>query len=182
MINFFLLDLQSLCYCVSMTLRHCDFCEIVAGRAPAKIEHEWSDAIAIHTIRPKTTGHLLVLPKKHVQDANEDPDLAAAVMKRAASIATPPAHINTNMGGAAAQTIFHLHYHIIPRRRNEEVRLSWFKPWDNSPLDRRCSSTPNERHGLSFSAELNITWKTLMMKTDLSLPTNLRKLLPWQND
>jgi histidine triad (HIT) family protein len=163
-----------------MTLRHCDFCEIVAGRAPAKIEHEWPDALAIHTIRPKAPGHLLVLPKKHVQDANEDPVLAAAVMRRAASIALPPAHIHTNLGGAAAQTIFHLHYHIIPRKRNEEVRLSWFKPWDNSPLDRQCNLTSNERLGLSFSTELNLTWKTLTMKTEISLPESLKKLLPWR--
>jgi len=157
----------------------CTFCNIVAGTEPAKIEYEWRDALAIHTNRPKAPGHLLVIPKKHVQDANEDPDVAAMVMRRAAEIAKPPSHIHTNLGGAAAQTIFHLHYHIIPRKAGEEVRLSWFKPWEPHPLDRNCNqeSTLNEKHGLSFSTELNLTSKMLSMKTDLSLPPSMRKLL-----
>lgn len=157
----------------------CTFCDIVEGRASAKIEHEWPDALAIHTNRPKAPGHLLVLPKRHVQDANEDPDLAAKVMRRAAEIAKPPAHISTNMGGAAAQTIFHLHYHIIPRKANEEVRISWFKPWEPHPLDRDCNqkSILSEKHGPSFSTELNLTLKTISMKTDLSLPTSIKQLL-----
>ena len=157
--------------------RHCDFCEIVAGRAPARIEHEWPDALAIHTIKPKVPGHLLVLPKKHVQDANEDPDIAAAVMRRAASIALPPAHISTNLGGAAAQTIFHLHYHIIPREAGKDVPISWFRGWSNSPWDRKCQkSTPSEKLGPSFSTELKLTWKTLSLKTNISLPKNIEKV------
>lgn len=157
----------------------CVFCEILEGRAPAKIEHEWSDAIAIHTNRPKTEGHLLVIPRKHVQDANEDPETAAKAMKRAAEIAKPPSHIHTNLGGAAAQTVFHLHYHIIPREPNKEVNLSWFKPWDRHPLDRKCSqkSTTSEKHGLSFSTELKVMSKTLSLSTEVSLTKSIGKLL-----
>lgn len=157
----------------------CTFCDIVAGKEMAKIEHEWPDALAIHTNRPKAPGHLLVLPKKHVQDAAEDPEVAAMVMRRAAEIAKPPSHISTNMGGAAAQTIFHLHYHIIPRKAHEEVKVSWFRPWDSHPLDRDCNQkqTSNAKHGLSFSTELSLTSKTLSMKTALSLPTSIRGLL-----
>jgi histidine triad (HIT) family protein len=155
----------------------CVFCEILEGKAPAKIEHEWPDAIAIHTIKPKVEGHLLVIPRKHVQDANEDPETAARVMRRAAEIAKPPSHIHTNLGGAAAQTVFHLHYHIIPRVPNQEVRLSWFKPWDRHPLDRNCDqkSTLREKLGLSFSMELRVMSKTLSTKTEVSLTKSTTK-------
>lgn len=158
--------------------RACEFCDIVAGKAPARVEHEWPDAIAIHTHRPKSPGHLLVLPKKHIQDANEDPDIAAATMRRAAAIAIPPCHLSTNLGGAAAQTVFHLHFHIIPRVEGQEVRVSWFQGWNNHRLDRRIlSSTPNEKRGPSFSTELSLTSKTLSMRTDLSLPKSMKELL-----
>jgi len=179
-VDLVLAELCLLCYSDGMRLQtSCVFCEIIAGRSPAKVEHEWRDALAIHTIKPKVPGHLLVIPKKHVQDANENPEVAAMVMRRAAEIAKPPSHIHTNLGGAAAQTVFHLHYHIIPRIPGEEVQLSWFKPWKPNPLDRNCNqeSTQSEKLGLSFSTELNLTWKMLSMKTDLSLPTNMKKLL-----
>ncbi len=158
----------------------CVFCEIVAGKAPAKVEHEWPDALAIHNTRPKVPGHLLVIPKRHIQDANEDPEVAAMIMRRAASIAAPPSHIHTNIGSAAAQTVFHLHYHIIPRTPNEAVPISWFKPWAENPaVDRnKCqNSTPNAKLGLSFSTELNLSSRTLTTMTEISLPKSLKGLL-----
>jgi histidine triad (HIT) family protein len=152
------------------TMRRCDFCEIVAGTAPAKIEHEWPDALAIHTIRPKAPGHLLVIPKVHIQDASEDPYIAGRVMKRAAEIAKPPCHLNTNLGGAAAQTVFHMHIHVIPRKANQEVKISWFKPWEEHPLDRRCEEKKSsEKLGISSSWELEIMSRRISMKTDVSL-------------
>jgi histidine triad (HIT) family protein len=159
--------------------RPCVFCEIIAGRAPAQVEHEWPDAIAIHTIKPKAPGHLLVIPKVHIQDAHEDPQLAGRVLSYAAEIAQPPCHLNTNVGGPAAQTVFHLHFHIIPRVPNQEVKVSWFKPWDSHPEDRNWNerkSTSNAKHGLSFSTELNILSKKISMKTELSLSQSINKL------
>lgn len=133
----------------------CVFCDIIAGKESAKIEHEWPDALAIHTNRPKAPGHLLVIPKKHIQDANEDPDLAAKVLKRAAEIAKPPSHIHTNIGGAAAQTVFHLHFHVLPRTPNQEVKLSWFSGWSESPHDRKPLKVKIiEKFGLRFNTEM----------------------------
>lgn len=156
----------------------CEFCDIVAGKAPARIEHEWPEAIAIHTHRPKSPGHLLVLPKKHIQDANEDPELAAIAMKHAASIAIPPCHLSTNLGGAAAQTVFHMHFHIIPRVAGQGVAVSWFNPWNDHRQDRKIlTSTSKEKPGPSFSTELSLTSKTLSLKTNVSLTKSIGELL-----
>lgn len=106
----------------------CPFCEINTGRAPATFVHEWSDAIAIVPLNPVTEGHTLVIPKLHVRDAHEDPDVTAATMQRAAQLSGqrwPQANILTSVGPAATQSVFHLHIHIVPRREGDWLMLPW---------------------------------------------------------
>jgi histidine triad (HIT) family protein len=86
----------------------CAFCAIVAGEAPAKVVLKWHDALAIVPLNPVTEGHVIVLPKDHVQDALADPFVTATVVQRAAELAHRPANISTSAGGAATQTGFHL--------------------------------------------------------------------------
>jgi diadenosine tetraphosphate (Ap4A) HIT family hydrolase len=43
----------------------CVFCEIVAGTRPASAVYEDDTALAFMDINPVTTGHLLVVPKRH---------------------------------------------------------------------------------------------------------------------
>src|SRR3712207_5003715 len=55
------------------TIRHksmggCVFCEVVAGRAPARVVYESSDALAFFPDVPAVRGHTLVVPRVHVQD------------------------------------------------------------------------------------------------------------------
>jgi hypothetical protein len=43
----------------------CIFCAIVAGSAPASIVYDDADLLAFMDIRPVTSGHLLIIPKRH---------------------------------------------------------------------------------------------------------------------
>jgi histidine triad (HIT) family protein len=108
------------------------FCQIVAGEAPATIHAAWDDAIAIVPLNPVTEGHLLVLPRQHVMDALEDPQVTAAVMARAAEWAPWPCNIITSAGPAATQTVFHLHVHIVPRSEGDGLALPWTAQSDES--------------------------------------------------
>jgi histidine triad (HIT) family protein len=104
----------------------CVFCDIIAGRAPAEIFHEWDDALAIVPLNPVTEGHLLVIPKMHVADFGHDPYVSAAVMKRAAQLAASQwCNVITSRGKVATQTVFHLHVHIVPRREGDGLALPW---------------------------------------------------------
>jgi histidine triad (HIT) family protein len=104
----------------------CIFCEINTGRVPATFVHEWSDAIAIVPLNPVTEGHLIVIPKVHVADFGQDPYISAAVMKRAAQLAsTQWCNVITSRGKVATQTVFHLHVHIVPRREGDRLALPW---------------------------------------------------------
>lgn len=104
----------------------CPFCEIVAGRAPAEIFHEWDDALAIVPLNPVTEGHLLVIPKVHVSDVGHDPEVSAATMRRAAQLAASQwCNIITSRGKAATQSVFHLHLHLVPRSAGDALSLPW---------------------------------------------------------
>lgn len=113
--------------------RPCIFCAIVAGQAPATVVREWPDAIAIlpradeHGRRGCTEGHTLVIPRTHVADAGVNADVAAATMRRAAELAAEldAANIITSRGGAATQTVFHLHIHVVPRATGDGLALPW---------------------------------------------------------
>ncbi len=107
---------------------NCSFCSIAAGQTPAVIVREWDDALAI---RPRSGGvnenHVLVLPRVHVDDAGTDPDVTAAVMRRAAELMAehPAANLITSKGSAATQTVFHLHVHVVSRQDGDGLPLPW---------------------------------------------------------
>ncbi len=103
----------------------CIFCAIVDGRAPARMIGENGGAIAFLDISPLTEGHLLVVPKVHSRDLIEaaPADLAAATaLVREVTPAVLDAlgaaafHLMTNTGAEALQTVFHTHFHVMPRR------------------------------------------------------------------
>jgi histidine triad (HIT) family protein len=107
-------------------MMRCPFCEIVAGRAPG-VFATWRDAVAIEPLNPVTPGHLLVVPRQHVADAAENPQVAAVTMERAAALAIryDAANIITSIGEAATQTVEHLHLHVVPRRPGDGLALPW---------------------------------------------------------
>jgi histidine triad (HIT) family protein len=43
----------------------CIFCELVAGRSPVSAFYEDDDVLGLMTIGPVTTGHAMVIPKRH---------------------------------------------------------------------------------------------------------------------
>jgi histidine triad (HIT) family protein len=106
----------------------CVFCDIVNGQAP-KPEHfsDIADVVIFEPLNPVTWGHLLVVPKRHVQDAGEDPDVTAAAMRTASVLVQswPSANIITSIGVPATQSVGHLHLHVVPRREGDGLHLPW---------------------------------------------------------
>ena len=106
----------------------CVFCDIVEGRAPARFVYTWPETVAFVPLNPVTPGHILVVPRDHVADFAEEPDITANTMARAAEAAE---HIGgdmnliTSRGADATQTVFHLHVHLVPRRSGDGLHLPW---------------------------------------------------------
>lgn len=105
----------------------CPFCLIITGAAPATIVRRWWDAIAIEPLNPVVSGHVLIIPTRHVADFSEDPEVTAATMRRAAEFAADggPCNLITSQGVEATQSVFHLHVHLIPRRLDDKLALPW---------------------------------------------------------
>jgi histidine triad (HIT) family protein len=115
----------------------CVFCEIVAGRAPARRVLEDEHAVAFLNIRPAAPGHTLVVPRAHAADLWDISDTAhahvAALVRRVAVLlktAFEPDGVNVriNSGAAAGQDVFHFHTHVIPRRHGDGLSLTWSSP------------------------------------------------------
>jgi diadenosine tetraphosphate (Ap4A) HIT family hydrolase len=112
----------------------CVFCAIVRGEAPAIRILEDERYIALLDIRPLSRGHTLVIPKLHTVDLTDTPPDTVADMTRIAQRIALAArrsaldvdgnHVVINDGRAAFQTVFHIHAHVIPRRRGSVVTFA----------------------------------------------------------
>jgi histidine triad (HIT) family protein len=106
----------------------CPFCEIAAGRAPAEVVESWPDTIAIRPLNPVADGHLLVIPRGHVEDALDDPAVTGLVMQRAVQVGRLyrcDLNIITSVGPAATQSVKHFHVHLVPRFAGDGLPLPW---------------------------------------------------------
>jgi histidine triad (HIT) family protein len=112
----------------------CLFCKIVAGELPSTRVDEDERTVAFMDINPATRGHALVIPREHYRDLLEVPaDELAATMTAAQRLASRArerfgaAGINllNSCGAAAWQTVFHFHFHVIPRYDDDPLRLPW---------------------------------------------------------
>ncbi|MCZ2493268.1 HIT family protein [Dellaglioa carnosa] len=118
----------------------CIFCKIVANEIPSFTIYEDENIKAFLDISQTTPGHTLVIPKKHVADIFEyDQALASAVFAKIPMIASAikasnpdiqGMNIINNNGAIAYQSVFHSHFHLIPRYTTKDTFKISFK--DNS--------------------------------------------------
>lgn len=106
----------------------CVFCEIAAGRLPAAVLYEDRHCMAFLDIRPIFKGHALVIPRRHSTGLAEARPAALSSMMKAAQRLGPAVvkavgaeafNLFQADGEAAGQTVFHLHFHVLPRRRGD---------------------------------------------------------------
>ena len=99
------------------------FARMVRGEIPCIRVDEDEQTLAFMDIMPQADGHTLVIPKTAGESLFEtSPDSLAAAMRTTQRVAravyqafTPPGLIVTQFNGpAAGQTVFHLHFHIVP--------------------------------------------------------------------
>lgn len=112
----------------------CIFCRIVAGKLPAQIIHQDQLTVAFMDINPATRGHALVITRAHYANLLELPDRelhAAAETARElarrmrSGLEADGVNILSSTGAAAWQTVFHFHIHVIPRYKDDPLRLPW---------------------------------------------------------
>jgi histidine triad (HIT) family protein len=102
----------------------CIFCDIVNRKEQAEILFENERVLAFLDIRPVNYGHTLVIPKKHFNNFLDLPqdylqELISVTQMLSSAIKdglkSDGFNVIINNGAAAGQTVYHFHFHIIPR-------------------------------------------------------------------
>ena len=101
------------------------FAKILRGEMPAVKVYEDDHVLAFMDVFPQSRGHTLVIPKQSTARnfLEEAPDVIGPLMLGVQRVAravraalNPDGLVITQFNGApAGQTVFHLHFHIIPR-------------------------------------------------------------------
>jgi len=102
----------------------CLFCAIVEGNIPATIVFDNERVLAFKDINPQAPTHVLVIPKKHVENAAELALQDSHVLSELFSVARDIADQNGlngyrtvfNTGVDGGQTVFHAHLHLLGGR------------------------------------------------------------------
>ncbi|HVW94049.1 MAG TPA: HIT family protein [Devosia sp.] len=107
------------------------FAKILAGSIPSHKVYEDADILAIMDVFPQSRGHTLVIPRapsRGLLDA--DPEVLSAVIPKVQKIAGAVLAATGADGfrlvqfneAPAGQSVFHLHFHIIPAYEGSEIR------------------------------------------------------------
>jgi len=107
------------------------FAKIIRGEIPAVKVFEDDQVLAFMDVFPQSRGHMLVISKtsqaRNLLEAEAKTlgRLIGATQKAAAAVTAalkPDGVVITQFNGAAAgQTVFHLHFHVIPRYAGEAL-------------------------------------------------------------
>jgi len=107
----------------------CVFCSIIAGEVPAESVLETDDLVGFLDARPVFKGHVLLVPRVHVETL---PDLPAelrdgflAAAQRLASamkdgLGAQGSFVAIN--NTVSQSVPHLHLHVVPRTKGDGLR------------------------------------------------------------
>jgi histidine triad (HIT) family protein len=105
----------------------CLFCEIVAGRVPAKVAYKDDEIVAFHDINPQGPTHVLVVPRRHITSLLDltpaDDALVGSLVRRARDLAVEKElddrgfRLVLNCGDDAGYSVYHIHLHLVGGRK-----------------------------------------------------------------
>ncbi len=107
----------------------CQFCSVVTGQGPAAVVLDEPGVVAFLDHRPVFKGHVLVVPRQHLETLTDLPDevllpvMAAA--RRVAGAVTEALGARGSfvaMNNTVSQSVPHLHVHVVPRTKGDGLR------------------------------------------------------------
>ena len=107
----------------------CRFCQIAARTLPAAVVFEDDLALAFLDHRPLFPGHVLLIPKAHIETLAEVPASTLAPLFGAAQRLARAMEDGLGAEGSfvainnrVSQSVPHLHIHVVPRRRKDGLK------------------------------------------------------------
>ena len=117
-----------------MIKEDCIFCKIAKGDIPSATVYENGEFRVILDISPANYGHTLIITKEHFDNIfSMDAETAAKLFSLATVVARAikaetncdGLNIVQNNGEVAGQTVNHFHLHLIPRFKDDGIKLTW---------------------------------------------------------
>ena len=108
------------------------FAKILRGELPSVKVYEDDHVLSFMDVMPQVEGHTLVIPKEPAMDMFDlSPDSAARLITATQKIAkavkkalSPPGVMLAQLNGSAAgQSVFHVHFHIMPRHEGINLKF-----------------------------------------------------------
>ena len=115
-------------------MNDCIFCKIIRGELPCHKVYEDDDVLAFMDINPIHKGHVLVIPKKHAEIILDlDDEILQKVIVIVKKLSKPIVkatgadgfNVAQSNGRDAGQEIDHVHFHIIPRFKDDGKVFDW---------------------------------------------------------
>ncbi|NRQ39274.1 HIT family protein [Nonomuraea sp. NN258] len=120
------------------------FCEIIAGERPAFVVASDEVAVSFLDTRPVFKGHVLVVPRAHVETLTDLPDVGpfferVQAMAGAVEEGLQAGGTFVAMNNRISQSVPHLHVHVVPRVRKDGLR-GFFWPRTTYASDEEAES------------------------------------------
>lgn len=135
----------------------CVFCQIVSGEIPGHVVLETDDLLAFLDTRPVFKGHVLLVPREHVETLPDLPaELRDGFVAAAQRLATA---VKDGLGAqgsfvainnTVSQSVPHLHLHVVPRTKGDGLR-GFF--WPRTKYADREAASYAERLRAALDAE-----------------------------
>lgn len=123
------------------------FAKIINGEANCAKVMENDYILAFMDVMPQATGHTLVIPKyntENIYDLPEDyfipmMDSIRKIAKSMRKVYSPTGIMIMQLNGKeAGQTVFHLHFHLIPRKEGLDYKFHASKMADFEALKKEA--------------------------------------------
>ncbi len=111
------------------------FAKILKGEIPSEKIYEDDTALAIMDVMPQSKGHFLVIPKapsRNLLDASDEtlqavlPLIARLARAAKAAFSADGVRVAQFNEEPAGQTVFHLHFHVIPMYEGVDLKRHAF--------------------------------------------------------
>ena len=127
-------------------MNNCIFCKIIKGEIPSYKIYEDEKVYAFLDIANDFYGHTLVVPKTHYENffSCSQKDLTnimasiQTICEHYSKLGFNGANIITNAGKSSGQEVMHLHFHIIPRKDEDNVKIYNHQEKLNVDLNEVC--------------------------------------------
>lgn len=115
-------------------MQDCIFCKIVQGEVDCAKVYETDEVVAFLDLAPVAKGHALIIPKQHFPTLWELPQeigaeflMAMQLVGKSLMQVCSASGLNVGMNNfrAAGQLVDHAHWHLIPRKPKDGLKL-----WD----------------------------------------------------